>query len=115
MTKQVVESKKEVKGRKIKEDGLIAKKRFAADCAKKGMTRPQTIEALLTKYQKMRPNYAKTMVYSYLKEDGVKFVEAKRGKKKADKPSTPKKKEVSTTTPKKKTTSEKKPVVAANF
>lgn len=75
------EKKIQVKAeRKVKSDGLVAKKAFAAECAKKGMTRPQTIAALMEKFPGMAANYARTMCYSYLKEDGVLFQEAKRGK-----------------------------------
>ena len=69
----------EVKGR-IREDGLIAKMDFARICARNGMTRPQTVHALITKYPTMAFSYAKSIVYSYMADDAVKFKEARRGR-----------------------------------
>ncbi len=80
---EIIEEVMVKKERKVKVDGLVNKKKFAVKCAEEGMTRPQTIIALQEKYPTMAANYAKTMCYSYLKEDGVEFAVAKKGKKPA--------------------------------
>lgn len=63
----------------------------------KGKTRPEAIEGLLEKYPDITENYAKTIVYSYMKDDYEWPSARGKGTKKKATSSTTKKKTTSTT------------------
>lgn len=94
---------KESKGRTPRKGGLHDKIDWVdAQFAEKGKTRPEAVEGLLTKYPEMSENYARTIVYSQMRE--YTFTPARR--KSAAKPAA-KKSSASKSTSAKKGTSKK--------
>ena len=78
--KQAVKSKAKTKApvqRASKKGGLVEKRHFVIDnFVTKGLTRPEAVAGLQKKYPDMSVNYARTIVYSQLKDE--KWKEAPR-------------------------------------